>query len=206
MASVPTGTKGLGLRTHHTMRSSRPQRHYSLLSGTGSVVVDLNNGNSTTDTNATVAGYAVYDAQGVSVQQFVLFNYATSSAAAASFALPETAFTINNRTEVTIKYLSAQNLNEKINMAWAAQTLAGVENGVFKDDSSSSWANPNKQIDCSNGCLVEVPPTTMAVVFAVGATKINAPQPFKSRGELSVTLSNLPLVILGLLSSTILTL
>ncbi|GLB33972.1 putative glycosyl hydrolase family 79 C-terminal beta domain containing protein [Lyophyllum shimeji] len=139
----------------------------------GSVVVDLNIGNSMTNKDATTAGYAVYDAKGASVQRFVLFNYANVSSAAATFAIPASAFKSGNKDTVTVKYLSAQDLHEKTNIAWGGQTLAGVGDGNFKD-SSASWAVPNKNVDCSNGCSIDVPPTGMAVVFASGVSQVNA--------------------------------
>ncbi|KAG5648912.1 hypothetical protein DXG03_000261 [Asterophora parasitica] len=145
----------------------------ALHSADGSIVVDLDIGNSKTNMDATTAGYAVYDASGTNVKQFVLFNYANASDATTTFALPKTAFSSgNNVSRVTVKYLSAQDLHEKTNIAWGGQTLAGVGNGVFKDDISSSWAVPNKEVDCANGCSIDVPPTAMAVVFAAGPNKI----------------------------------
>lgn len=147
----------------------------ALQSTDGSVVVDLNIENSTTNKDATVAGYVVYDAKGASVQRFVLFNYANVSSATATFALPRRAFNSGNKNTVPVKYLSAQDLHEATDIAWGGQTLAGVGNGTFKDD-SSSWAVPNKNVDCSNGCSIDVPPTAMAVVFASGVSKVNTAQ------------------------------
>jgi len=147
----------------------------ALQSTDGSIVVDLNIGNSKTNQDATVAGYAVYDAKGTSVQQFVLFNYANVSSATTTFALPPSAFQSGNKNTVAVKYLSAQDLHETTNIAWGGQTLAGVGNGTFKND-SSSWAVPTKNVDCSNGCSIEVPPTAMAVVFANGVSKVNTAQ------------------------------
>ncbi|KAF8076570.1 glycoside hydrolase family 79 protein [Lyophyllum atratum] len=147
----------------------------ALQSTDGSVVVDLNIAGSQTNKAATVAGYAVYDGKGANVQQFVLFNYANTSTSSATFALPPSAFKSVNKKAVQVKYLSAQDLHETTNIAWGGQTLAGVGNGTFKDD-SSSWVAPNKNVDCSNGCSIDVPPTAMAVVFANGVSKVNTAQ------------------------------
>ncbi|KAG6911248.1 hypothetical protein DXG01_003115 [Tephrocybe rancida] len=145
--------------------------------GAGGVVVDLNIANSKTDKKATSAGYAVYDSKGVNVQQFVLFNYANisnfanPSAATATFTLPASAFTASKKNGITVKFLSSSTLLEKNDIAWGGQSLAGVGNGTFQDN-NSAWVVPNQQIDCTNGCSVDVPPTAMAVVFAASNNSV----------------------------------
>ncbi|KAG6887852.1 hypothetical protein C0995_012217 [Termitomyces sp. Mi166 len=148
--------------------------------GAGGVVVDLNIANSKTDKKATVAGYAIYDSKGSTVERFVLFNYANvstfpnPSSANATFALPANAFSgSTQKTGVVVKFLSASGLDEKLNIAWGGQSLVGVGNGTLKDN-AASWAVPNQQIDCSKGCSVNVPPASMAVVFVGGTNKVNA--------------------------------
>ncbi|KAG6903473.1 hypothetical protein C0995_005496 [Termitomyces sp. Mi166 len=144
--------------------------------GVGSVVVDLNIANSKTDKRATVAGYAIYDSKGSTVEQFVLFNYANvsnfpdSSDVAATFALPAGAFSTTKKTGITVKFLSASGLAEKYNIAWGGQSLVAVGNGIFQDN-NATWAIPNQQLDCTNGCSVNVPAAAMAVVFAGGVDK-----------------------------------
>ncbi|KAG6821564.1 hypothetical protein H0H93_000073 [Arthromyces matolae] len=150
--------------------------------GTGGVVVDLNISNSITDKTATVAGYAVYDSNGANVEQFVLFNYAnvsnfaTADAATATFALPASAFTNNKKTGITVKFLSAASLTEKYNIAWGGQSLVNVGDGVLQNV-TASWAVPNQELDCTNGCSVNVPAAAMAVVFAGGTAKVNTVNP-----------------------------
>lgn len=144
--------------------------------GNGNIVVDLNINNSTKDKGVNVAGYGIYDSKGTTLQQFALFNYANVSTSGAvttaTFNLPASAFASSSgKNNVTVKYLSAQDAAEKINIAWGGQTLAGVGNGSFKDV-TSSWAAPNKILDCTNGCTVEVPATALAVVFAGGANQV----------------------------------
>ncbi|KAG6831387.1 hypothetical protein H0H92_010989 [Tricholoma furcatifolium] len=142
--------------------------------GAGGVVVDLNISNSMSDTSATTAGYVVYDSKGMTVNQFVLFNYAnvsnfaTPSAATATFSLPADAFS-GDKTSITVKYLSASSLMEEYNIAWGGQSLVGVGNGTLVDD-TASWVVPNQQINCADGCSVDVPATALAVVFAGGVT------------------------------------
>ncbi|KAG5730384.1 hypothetical protein E4T56_gene11605 [Termitomyces sp. T112] len=143
----------------------------------GGVVVDLNIANSQNDKNATVAGYAIYDSKGSTVERFVLFNYAnvsnfpTESAAAATFALPTNAFS-GSKTGAVVKFLSASGLSEKFNIAWGGQSLVGVGNGTLKDN-DASWAVPNQRMDCTKGCSVNVPAAAMAVVFVGGTNKLN---------------------------------
>lgn len=138
--------------------------------GGGSIVVDLNIAKSQTDLSATVAGYAVYESAGSQVEQFVLFNYANTSNSLATFALPSTAFASNGKN-VTVKYLSAKSLGEQVDISWGGETLAGVGNGVL-NKTSASWATPNKALDCTNGCSVDVPPTSLAVVFVRGVNDL----------------------------------
>ncbi|KAG6883702.1 hypothetical protein C0993_004522 [Termitomyces sp. T159_Od127] len=148
--------------------------------GGGGIVVDLNVANSTTDQKATVAGYAIYHSKGSIVEQFVLFNYANisnfpnTSAATATFALPASAFSNSSKNAgVLVKFLSASGLSEKFNISWGGQSLLGVGNGTLKNN-SASWAVPNKQLDCTKGCSVDVPATAMAVVFVEGMNNVNS--------------------------------
>ncbi|KAF9006573.1 hypothetical protein BDQ17DRAFT_1223908, partial [Cyathus striatus] len=137
-------------------------------SNNGSIVVDLNIDSSRTDTNSTVGGYAIYDAKDASVQQIMLFNFANSSVSGTSdamFSLPSSAFNGSERQNVTVKYLAAAHLEEKFNISWGGQTLAGVGDGKLITDDSASWIVPNKQVDCTSGCTIEVPPSALGVIF-----------------------------------------
>ncbi|KAH0587765.1 hypothetical protein H2248_006522 [Termitomyces sp. 'cryptogamus'] len=173
--------------------------------GVGSVVVDLNIANSKTDKKATVAGYAVYDSKGSAVEQIVLFNYANvsnfpdPSAATATFALPASAFSAMKKTEIPVKFLSASGLTEKYNIAWGGQSLIGIGNGIFQDN-NATWAIPNQQLDCTNGCSVSVPAAAMAVVFAGGTNEINIHGPQGNMAQSSFIV-NPALVALGVIGS-----
>lgn len=135
----------------------------ALQSSNGSVVVDLNVGESMTDLSSTVGGYAVYEALDSTVQQVVLLNFASSGTA--TFSLPPNTFSSSEGNNVTVKYLTASSADEKINISWGAQTLAGVGNGEFIGN-TAAWGAPNKELDCTDGCLVDVPAPAVAVVFA----------------------------------------
>ncbi|KAG6854881.1 hypothetical protein C0991_012071 [Blastosporella zonata] len=147
--------------------------------GAGGIVVDLNIANSKINNNATSAGYAVYDSQGVTVQQFVLFNYANisnfanASAATATFALPASAFT--RKKGITVKFLSASNMYEATDIAWGGQSLAGVGNGTFENN-NSSWVIPNQLLDCTHSCSLDVPAAAMAIVFAAADIQVKQEQ------------------------------
>ncbi|KAG6869333.1 hypothetical protein C0993_000086 [Termitomyces sp. T159_Od127] len=178
--------------------------------GIGSVVVDLNIANSKTDKKATVAGYAVYDSKGSSVEQFVLFNYANvsnfpdTSAATATFSLPASAFITSNKTGVTVKYLSASGLAEKYNIAWGGQSLAGVGNGILQDN-NATWVVQNQQLECTNGCSVSVPGAAMAVVFAGGVDKISVKGSQENNARSLTFLANPAIITLCIIGSLIVT-
>jgi len=141
--------------------------------GNGVIVTDLNISGSKTNTQIPVGGYAIYNAKGQAVEQFVLFNYANISN---TFALPASAFSSDTKkTGIVVKYLSAQSEQEQTSIAWGGQSLAGVGNGEFQN-TSATWAAPNKELDCTSGCSVEIPPVAMAVVFAGGVNTINNAQ------------------------------
>lgn len=123
-----------------------------------------------TDTAATVAAYAVHDAKDQTVQQLVLFNYASNSPN--SFTLPSTTFAENARKDILVKFLFAKgsDANETISVSWGGQTLEGASDGRLK--TGLDWIKGNVQLDCTDGCTVDVPPTTMAVVFANGDPQV----------------------------------
>jgi len=148
--------------------------YYSLLataeilhSANGSIVVDLNIGQSMSNPSATVGGYAIYDASGSQLLQVVLFNFATSGTA--QFALSSDTFP-SKTDNLTVKYLTAPTADEKTNISWGGQTLAGAGNGQL----IASDTSPNQEISCSKGCMVNVSAPGMALIFANGTVE-NAP-------------------------------
>lgn len=145
----------------------------ALHSKNGSIVTDLNVQQSETDLGATVAGYAIYDASNSTVQQLVLFNYANVSSSDNSstiFSIPNNVFSSNTNKNVTVKYLQANDLQEKTNIAWGGQTYLNVGNGKAVS-TNASWAPANTEVDCSNGCSIHVPGPGLAVVFASTPTQ-----------------------------------
>lgn len=147
----------------------------ALQSKNGSIVSDLNVQQSMTDLGASVAGYAVYDAGDSTVQQLVLFNYANVSSSDNSsviFAVPANVFSSNT---VTVKYLQAQDLQEDTNIAWGGQTFANVGDGK-PVPTTATWAPVNAELDCSNGCSINVSGPGLAVAFAsVPQTQVTQP-------------------------------
>ncbi|CAA7260045.1 unnamed protein product [Cyclocybe aegerita] len=140
-------------------------------SGNGTIVTDLDVSGSKTDKNSTVSGYAVYDATDKTVQQLVFFNYANVSSSAgsiATFNVPASVFQSSNRNAVVVKYLTGDNMGESKNIAWGGETYSGVGDGQLVA-ANATWAPSNKQLDCTNGCSIDVPAPGMAVVFAGGA-------------------------------------
>ncbi|OBZ77170.1 Beta-glucuronidase [Grifola frondosa] len=139
----------------------------ALQSGNGSRVVDLNLQNSMQDSNATVAGYAIYDGIASSVNSLVLFNFANVSGATSDFALSGSFFPA--AANVTVRYLTAPSVNEKTDISWGEETWAGVTDGkVIAATSASTWADRNPS--CSGGCTIQVPGPAIAVVFIGTAT------------------------------------
>ncbi|KAJ3751063.1 hypothetical protein DFH05DRAFT_1532332 [Lentinula detonsa] len=130
-----------------------------LSSSNGTTVTDLN---VSTDVNATIGGYAIYDATNSSLNRIVLFNYGTDSM---DFTLPSGAKATNPQNAL-VKYLSASSVTEKYNIAWGEQTFLGVTDGKpVSVNASHDWAYSNQNLDCSNGCNITVPGPSLAVVF-----------------------------------------
>jgi len=148
----------------------------ALRSKNGSIVTDLDISGSKENVNATVSGYAVYDAVDSTVQQLVFFNYANVSSSAGSsqsFAVPASVFSSSTRNNVAVKYLVGDSMQEITNIGWGGETLADVGDGKLVT-ANTTWAPANSQIDCTNGCTINVPAPGMAVVFAGGAPQNNA--------------------------------
>ncbi|KAJ3995158.1 hypothetical protein F5050DRAFT_1769303 [Lentinula boryana] len=130
-----------------------------LSSSNGTTVTDLN---VSTDVNATIGGYAIYDATNSSLNRIVLLNYGTDSM---DFRLPSGAKATNPQNAL-VKYLSASSVTEKYNIAWGEQTFLGVTDGKpVSVNASHDWAYSNQNLDCLNGCNITVPGPSLAVVF-----------------------------------------
>lgn len=142
----------------------------ALRSTNGSIVADLDIGGSKRNVNITASGYAIYDAADSTVRQLVLFNYANVTASensSTSFAIPATAFPSTTRQNVTVKYLVGDSMKETKKIGWGGKTFANVIDGKMVE-TEAIWAPANVQVDCTNGCTVNVPAPGMAVVFAGG--------------------------------------
>ncbi|KAF5392638.1 hypothetical protein D9757_002134 [Collybiopsis confluens] len=130
-----------------------------LASSNGSIVADLN---VSSDPNATISGYAVYDAPSSSLNRIALFNYGNDSV---EFTLPG-GMKATNAKNTLVKFLSGESITEKYNIAWGEQTFLGVGDGEpVSANTSSGWAYANQAVDCSNGCNITVPGPSLAVVF-----------------------------------------
>jgi len=142
----------------------------ALRSTNGSIVADLDIVGSKNNINATVSGYAIYDAADSTVRQLVLFNYANATASehsSTSFAIPATAFPSTTRKNVTVKYLVGDSMKENKNIGWGGKTFANVIDGKMVE-TEAIWAPANIQVDCTSGCAVNVPAPGMAILFAGG--------------------------------------
>ncbi|KAJ4499327.1 hypothetical protein C8R41DRAFT_815319 [Lentinula lateritia] len=130
-----------------------------LASSNGIIINDLN---VSTDVNATIGGYAIYDATNSSLNRIVLFNYGTDSI---EFRLPS-GIKATNPTNATVKYLSASSITEKYEIAWGEQTFLGAGDGKpISANTSNGWAYANQSVDCSNGCNITAPGPSLSVVF-----------------------------------------
>ncbi|KAF8969446.1 glycoside hydrolase family 79 protein [Flammula alnicola] len=127
----------------------------ALRSTNGSIVADLNIGDSTTNVKATVSGYAIYNAGDSTVGQLVFFNYANTSSSAntsVSFAVPANVFPASTRNSLLVKYLVGDTMQETTNIGWGGQTFANVGDGKLVV-ANTTWAPPNAQIDCTKAVL-----------------------------------------------------
>lgn len=139
------------------------------LQGTnGSKVVDLNVQNSSTDTSQSVAGYAIYDAVSNEVHHLALFNFANATGGPVDFALPASIVSSSPSGNVAVRYLTAPNVNDKINIAWGNQTWAGMGDGTSTTAVGSWVQNDQAAVPCSQGCTVSVPGPSVAVVYVGG--------------------------------------
>lgn len=144
----------------------------------GSLVVDLDLQNSMTDTNATVAGYAVYASDSHKAKNLLLINF--SNTTAQGFALGQGTFSNYTASQVVIKYLIAPSVNEATNIAWAGESLAGVGDGLLTqakwsigNTPVSTWAT--QQIQCDSGCTITVPGPAAALISLDAASNTSSP-------------------------------
>ncbi|KAF8990332.1 hypothetical protein BDQ17DRAFT_369785 [Cyathus striatus] len=123
----------------------------------GSVIIDLNLNNSISNTYSTVAGYGVYDnvSEEAKRGKLVFFNYGSESSH--KFNVPG-----GLADAVEYRLLLAPSVVERTNISWAGQTVG--ENGDLEGEQVSV------SLECSNGCVVEVPAPGAALV-AFGESK-----------------------------------
>ncbi|KAF4602120.1 hypothetical protein EYR40_005324 [Pleurotus pulmonarius] len=155
-----------------------------LSSDNGSFVTDMNLQNSTVDGKATVSAYAIHDAGDSSLRRIVLFNYANSSDPA-TFAFAAGDFpTTAGVDRVTVKYLSATSAEEKQRISWGGQSFATSGDGTLVTPSGddAQWAVPNSQIDCTNGCTVNVTGPGVAVVMVASPLASTTPSALGNGG------------------------
>ena len=142
----------------------------------GSKVVDLNIQNSVTDKTATVAGYAIYDVVSSNVNRIVLFNFENKTSTSTSFTLDSSFFALSSHANnVLVRYLVAPNANEKTQISWGDLTFASVGDGNAVQATFESVV-PDKKVDCSQGCTIDVPGPAAAVVFVGGEPSMVAQQ------------------------------
>ena len=138
------------------------------LQGTnGSKVVDLNIQNSATDKSQSIAGYAIYDASTNNVHHLVFFNFANATGGPVDFTIPSTFITPSAASSVSVRYLTAPNVNEKFDIAWGNQTWLNVGDAV-PVTATSSHVQADQNIACAQGCTVSVPGPAVAVVYVGG--------------------------------------
>ncbi|KAK7059670.1 glycoside hydrolase family 79 protein [Favolaschia claudopus] len=184
----------------------------ALRTDNGGIVADLNLGGSMTDSAASQAGYAVYDAQNFTVTRLVLFNYAAESA---TFTLPTTLFENSATKSVLVKYLeSSSGANETTKVSWAGKTFAGVGDG--KSPVDAAWATSDQNLECSSGCSFNVSGTSMGMVFldnaqfsatpgATGPQPTSSTQSQNSASHMTGLWMTLTVVVLPLLGAILLT-
>lgn len=112
------------------------------MSPTGSIVVDLNIDNSTTNVTSHVAGYGIYDEGGTARGKLVLINYSNDTAH--DFVIPP-----NVTTAFALRVLSAPSVNEETEIDWAGQTVR--TNGELDGSQTTSY------MACHDGCTITVP-------------------------------------------------
>lgn len=174
----------------------------ALASDNGTFVTDLNLQNSTIDGKATVSAYAIHDAGDSSLRRIVLFNYANSSEPATfTFSVED----IPKAAGLTVKYLSAASAEEKQKISWGGQSFATSGDGtlVTPSDDDAQWAMANTQIDCTNGCTVNVTGPGIAVVMVASPLVRTSPSTSDNEGFVSTVspILFITTILLGLILS-----
>ncbi|EPQ53924.1 hypothetical protein GLOTRDRAFT_77790 [Gloeophyllum trabeum ATCC 11539] len=159
--SAPQDLKNLNISSNAT--SNRPgwrtgSPYYAelvlaeTLSASGSVVVDLNLNASETVSGASVAAYGVYDDGGSARGKLVLFNFADDAGQNETFRIPG-----GLKSTAEVRYLLAPSVRERTDISWAGQTVGAV--GDLQGEQVTA------QVDCWDGCEVQVPGPGLAVVW-----------------------------------------
>ncbi|KAF8840938.1 hypothetical protein BDN67DRAFT_996503 [Paxillus ammoniavirescens] len=117
----------------------------------GSIVVDINLNNSIYDPASTVAGYAIYNANGTSCERLVLINYGLTGQLR-NFTLPQ-----NVAPSIGFRLLVAPSVEEKTDISWAGQTVG--QNGDLEGTQTTEW------VECGDGCAVGVPGPGAALIL-----------------------------------------
>lgn len=129
-----------------------------VIGNNGSIVVDLDIENSSTNASSTIAAYAVYDFNTTTDGQvnsqvdvssanrgkLVLINY--SNTTSKSFHIPS-----GISSSIGTRSLLAPHVNEETNITWAGQTVG--ETGDLQGEQVTEY------VDCGgdDGCVIEVP-------------------------------------------------
>lgn len=124
-----------------------------IISHTGSAVIDLDLGNSTSVSGVPTVGYAVYDSNATQRGKLVLINYDVQQ------TNQDQVYTIQPDLTHTvfIRYLLAPNVTERTNISWAGQTVG--TNGTLGGQQYT------ESMECSKGCSVTVPGPGLAIVL-----------------------------------------
>ncbi|KAJ3537275.1 hypothetical protein NMY22_g5656 [Coprinellus aureogranulatus] len=116
----------------------------------GNIVVDLDIGNSTTDPDAKVAGYALYSAKDRTQEKLVFFNWDETDTQ--PFRIPA-----NLTNKIEYRILTAASLTETTDIKWAGQTIG--------DHGNLDGEQETTEIFCQDGCIVNVPGPGAALVI-----------------------------------------
>ena len=155
---------------------------------TGSVIVDLDLLNSTTNQSATAAAYGVYTDAGRTRDRLVILNYASPTSADED-AYQQFLIPANLTHKVFYRILTAPDVTERTNITWAGQTVG--QNGDLEGDQETST------IVCKAGCSINVPGPGAALVWLDSEAKLFmgnstiAPYQYLSNGMRSSILSDI---------------
>jgi hypothetical protein len=128
-----------------------------LTSPNGNIVVDLNINNSTTNANATTAGYALYSGADRTLEKFVFLNFNESDSQ--PFRIPA-----NLTDKIEYRVLTAPSVRETKEIKWAGQTIGDLGNLQGDQETVSMF--------CQEGCVVDVPSPGAALVVLGGSVSL----------------------------------